>query len=60
MTPSRQKALKKKTPCRRRNQAMDGVRIQLAKDKTKAVGRDWMRRKSLLRMRYKDLDEQGK
>lgn len=42
------------------NQAMDGVRIQLARDKTKAVGRDWMRRKSLLRMRYKDLDEQGR
>lgn len=42
------------------NQAMDGVRISLAKDKSKVTGRDWMRRKSLLRMRYKDLDEHGK
>lgn len=41
------------------NQAMDGVRIQLSKDRTKAIGKDWMRRKSLLRMRYKDLDEHG-
>lgn len=42
------------------NQAMDGVRIHLAKDENKAVGKDWMRRKSLLRMRNKDLDEHGK
>ena len=41
------------------NQAMDGVRINLAKDENKAVGRDWMRRKSLLRMRRSDLDEHG-
>lgn len=42
------------------NQAMDGVRLNLAKDEDKATGKDWMRRKSLLRMRYKDLDEQGR
>lgn len=42
------------------NQAMDAVRISLAKDQEKAVGRDWMRRKSLLRMRYKNLDEKGR
>lgn len=41
------------------NQAMDGVRIELSKDRTKAIGKDWMRRKSLLRMRYKDLDQHG-
>lgn len=39
---------------------MDNVRISLAKDQTKEVGRDWMRRKSLLRMRYKNLDEKGR
>lgn len=42
------------------NQAMEGVRVRLSKDRVKAIGRDWMRRKSLLRMRYRDLDEQGK
>ena len=42
------------------NQAMEGVRVRLSKDRVKAIGRDWMRRKSLLRMRYKNLDEQGK
>lgn len=42
------------------NTAMDNVRIALAKDQTKDVGRDWMRRKSLLRMRYKNLDEKGR
>lgn len=42
------------------NQAMDAIRISLAKDQEKAVGRDWMRRKSLLRMRYKNLDEKGR
>ena len=42
------------------NQAMEGVRIRLSKDRVKAIGKDWMRRKSLLRMRYRDLDERGK
>lgn len=42
------------------NQAMEGVRIRLSKDRVKAIGKDWMRRKSLLRMRYKNLDERGK
>lgn len=42
------------------NTAMDNVRIALAKDQAKVVGRDWMRRKSLLRMRYKNLDEKGR
>lgn len=42
------------------NQAMEGVRVRLSKDRVKAIGRDWMRRKSLLRMRYKNLDERGK
>ncbi len=42
------------------NRAMDDVRISLAKDQEKAVGRDWMRRKALLRMRYKNLNEQGR
>ena len=42
------------------NKAMDDVRITLAKDQDKATSRDWMRRKSLLRMRYKSLDEKGR
>lgn len=42
------------------NKAMDDIRITLAKEQEKAVGRDWMRRKSLLRMRYKNLDEKGR
>jgi len=42
------------------NKAMDDVRISLAKDQDKATGKDWMRRKSLLRMRYKNLDEKGR
>lgn len=42
------------------NRAMDDIRISLSKDQDKAVGRDWMRRKALLRMRYKNLDEQGR
>lgn len=42
------------------NTAMDNVRIALAKDQSKVVGRDWMRRKALLRMRYKNLDEKGR
>jgi len=42
------------------NVAMDDVRIMLAKTVPKRVGKDWMRRKSLLRMRYKDLDEKGR
>lgn len=42
------------------NKAMDDVRISLAKDQEKEVGKDWMRRKALLRMRYKNLDEKGR
>lgn len=42
------------------NRAMDEVRIVLAKDREKLVGKDWMRRKVLLRMRYKNLDEKGR
>jgi hypothetical protein len=42
------------------NQAMEGMRVRLSKDRVKAIGRAWMRRKSLLRMRYKNLDEHGK
>ena len=42
------------------NKAMDDVRISLAKDQDKAVGKDWMRRKALLRLRYKNLDEKGR
>ncbi len=42
------------------NKAMDDIRISLAKDQEKAVGKDWMRRKALLRMRYKNLDEKGR
>ena len=39
---------------------MDDIRISLAKDLDKATGKDWMRRKALLRMRYKNLDEKGR
>jgi transposase len=42
------------------NTAMDDIRIQLAKEQPKAVGKDWMRRKSLLRLRHKKLDEKGR
>lgn len=42
------------------NKAMDDVRITLAKDQERRVGKDWMRRKSLLRMRYKNLNEKGR
>ncbi len=42
------------------NKAMDDIRITLAKDQDKATGKDWMRRKSLLRLRYKNLDEKGR
>lgn len=42
------------------NQAVDEVRTRLAKLNPKPVGRDWMRRKALLRMRYKNLDEKGR
>lgn len=42
------------------NKAMDDIRIALAKDQEKEVGKDWMRRKALLRMRYKNLDEKGR
>jgi len=42
------------------NKAMDDVRISLAKNQDKATGKDWMRRKALLRMRYKNLDEKGR
>lgn len=42
------------------NKGLEKVRVRLAKTKDKAVGRDWMRRKALLRMRYANLDEKGK
>lgn len=42
------------------NRAMDDIRTELAKGEDKATGRSWMRRKSLLRMRYKNLDEKGR
>ena len=42
------------------NKAMDDIRISLAKDQDRATGKDWMRRKALLRMRYKNLDEKGR
>lgn len=42
------------------NRAMDDIRISLAKDHDKQVGKDWMRRKALLRLRYKKLDENGR
>lgn len=42
------------------NRAMEEVRISLAKDQDKSVSRDWMRRKGLLRMRHKNLDEKGR
>jgi transposase len=42
------------------NKALEDIRITLAKDQTKAVGKDWMRRKALLRMRFKNLDEKGR
>lgn len=42
------------------NTAMDNVRISMAKDQAKVVGRDWMRRKVLLRLRYKNLDVDGR
>jgi hypothetical protein len=42
------------------NKALEDIRIALAKDQPKAVGKDWMRRKALLRMRYKNLDEKGR
>jgi transposase len=42
------------------NKAMDEVRVILAKEQYKATGKDWMRRKVLLRMRYKNLSEKGR
>lgn len=42
------------------NTALDDVRTRLAKANPKPVGRAWMRRKALLRMRYKNLDEKGR
>lgn len=42
------------------NKALEDVRINLAKDQPKEVGKDWMRRKALLRMRFKNLDEKGR
>ena len=42
------------------NSGLEKVRVRLAKTKDKVVGRDWMRRKALLRMRYANLDEKGK
>lgn len=42
------------------NEAVDKIRLKLSKDRVKAIGQDWKRRKSLLRMRYKNLSEHGK
>lgn len=42
------------------NMALDNLRVSLAKEYPRVVGRDWMRRKALLRMRYKNLDEKGR
>ena len=42
------------------NKAMEDIRVSLAKDLPKAVGKDWMRRKNLIRMRHKNLDEKGR
>ena len=42
------------------NEAMEKIRVKLSKERVIAIRRDWMRRKSLLRMRYKNLDEHGK
>lgn len=42
------------------NKALDEIRVILAKDQDKATGKDWMRRKALLRMRYKNLSEKGR
>lgn len=42
------------------NKALEDIRVELAKKQPREVGRDWMRRKSLLRMRYRDLDEKGR
>lgn len=39
------------------NSGMEKVRIRLAKSEAKLVGRDWMRRKTLLRLRHANLDE---
>lgn len=41
------------------NTALDDIRTRLAKANPKPVGRDWMRRKALLRMRKKNLDVAG-
>ena len=38
-------------------QGMEKTRIRLAKDKTNAIRKDWMRRKTLLRMRHSKLGE---
>ena len=42
------------------NEAVDKIRLRLSRDRVKAIGQDWKRRKSLLRMRYKNLSEHGK
>lgn len=42
------------------NKAMEDIRIGLAKKEPKAVGRDWMRRKALLRMRPHNLNDKGR
>lgn len=42
------------------NKALDDIRTTLAAEVEKPVGRDWMRRKALLRMRFKNLDEKGR
>lgn len=44
----------------RSREAVDKIRLKLSKDRVKTIGRDWKRRKSLLRMRYKNLSEHGK
>lgn len=42
------------------NSGLEKVRVRMAKTKEKVVGREWMRRKALLRMRYANLDEKGR
>lgn len=41
------------------NKALEDIRVDLAKAQQKEVGKDWMQRKSLLRMRRKSLDAKG-
>jgi transposase len=42
------------------NTGLDHIRLKLAKEVPKPVGKDWKRRKSLLVMRYQNLDEKGR